>query len=244
MGPVKAGKYEYRPESLVGLREKLGLKQTKMAELIGVPPNTLSRWEIGATKPDAESLAAIYSVAVDHGISPNFFQRRRPMSKTHEGRSRLVVMWDFQNIGVPAYHVPALDSWIRAETKTLCGNPPNVLFKAFASPHQSAATDQHIELGWRVFEYDEDIDDEVSLQAKSDCGHDPTDTVFVLITNDGGYADLLEELGDLGVLTYVVTPQLGQNQELVRAAGKQRWLQLPSSIPTQLMQRVRTVFPF
>ena len=70
MAPIKAGKYEYRPESLTGLRQQLALKQGKMAELLGIPANTLSRWETGATTPDAEALASIYSLAMDCGILP------------------------------------------------------------------------------------------------------------------------------------------------------------------------------
>ena len=42
MAPIKAGKYEYKPETLVRLREEMGLTQAKMAERLGVPSNTLS----------------------------------------------------------------------------------------------------------------------------------------------------------------------------------------------------------
>ena len=99
MAPVKAGKYEFRPDSLVKIREKLGIKQLKMAEMLGVPANTVSRWETGATSPDAESLAAIYSAAMDRGITPDFFQRRRPAARQAKAPSRLLVMWDFQKLG-------------------------------------------------------------------------------------------------------------------------------------------------
>ena len=39
-----------------------------MADLLGVPPNTLPRWETGWAVPDANSLAAVYSVAMEHHV--------------------------------------------------------------------------------------------------------------------------------------------------------------------------------
>ena len=41
MAPTRAGKYEFRPETLAGLRGQLALKQARMAELLGIPANTL-----------------------------------------------------------------------------------------------------------------------------------------------------------------------------------------------------------
>lgn len=78
MTPINEGLYEFKKESLVELRRLMGLPQNKMAELLGVPANTLSRWETGATVPDAASLAAVYSLAKDHGVeTPAFFGIRR-----------------------------------------------------------------------------------------------------------------------------------------------------------------------
>jgi len=48
-----------------------------MAELLGVPANTLSRWETGITVPDANALSAIISIAKEHGMEPpSFFDLR------------------------------------------------------------------------------------------------------------------------------------------------------------------------
>ena len=74
MGPTRSGKYQFNSESLVELRKTLRLTQSKMADLLGVPANTLSRWEKGWTIPDANSLASVYSVAMEHHAQPNFFQ--------------------------------------------------------------------------------------------------------------------------------------------------------------------------
>ena len=227
MAPIKAGKYEYRPETLAGLRAQLSLKQAKMAELLGIPANTLSRWETGATTPDAEALASIYSLAMERGVTPNFFKRRRPDSKPSTGRSTLLVMWDFQNLGVSARQVASLNSTIRAELNGRFSSASHRLFKAFARPDQSSASDALQQIGWRVWEDDVDIDEEIIAQAKSDCGQDPSDTILVLIAQDGDYVELIKELRDHKVEVYLVTRQQGFSQRLAQAVPKKRWMKLP-----------------
>ena len=75
--PVNPNDFEYRfsPESLVEIRERLGLSQAKLAERLDLPVNTISRWERKDTTPDANALAAIHSIAVKGGLKPEFFQR-------------------------------------------------------------------------------------------------------------------------------------------------------------------------
>lgn len=51
------------------------MSQTEAAEEIGVSQNTISRWEIGASTPDALSLIAmhsVYGVTIDQlcGVEP------------------------------------------------------------------------------------------------------------------------------------------------------------------------------
>ena len=43
MGPARLGRYQFSPDSLVGLRKTLGITQGQTADLLGVPPNTLPR---------------------------------------------------------------------------------------------------------------------------------------------------------------------------------------------------------
>ncbi len=77
MAPVNQGMYEFKKDSLTEIRKRMGVSQNKMAELLGVPANTLSRWETGATVPDAGALAAIYSLAREQGVdTPLFFGMR------------------------------------------------------------------------------------------------------------------------------------------------------------------------
>ena len=206
MAPVKAGKYEYKPDSLIHLRQKIGRTQVQMAKILGIPPNTLSRWETGMTTPDAESLAAIYSVGMEHKIRPDFFRRRRPMPKAPKGRSRLLVTWDFQSLSVPAFQVLALNSWIRQELDSKFPQASHQIYKAFATPQQAAATDILDILGWRVWEDEEDVDGDIVSDAKSDCGQEPKATTFVLITRDGDFGELIDELHGKQVDVCLVTP--------------------------------------
>ena len=84
MGPARSGRYQFSPDSLVGLRKTLGITQGQMADLLGVPPNTLSRWETSWTVPDANSLASVYSVSMEHHVQPNFFQPSAPRPATEK----------------------------------------------------------------------------------------------------------------------------------------------------------------
>ena len=89
MAPVKPGRFKFDPGSIAQVRNRLGLSQKKLAALLGIPPNTLSRWETGATTPDADSLAAIYSVAAKHGMSTQFFRKRKKAAKVSKKHPRL-----------------------------------------------------------------------------------------------------------------------------------------------------------
>lgn len=200
MAPAKAGKYEYRPVSLVRLRQQVGYTQTQMAQILGVPANTLSRWETGTTTPDAESLAAIYSVGVKNGVTPNFFQKRKAMPKTSKSRTRLVVLWDLRNwVALPG-KVAQDDRVIRQQIRKVCPKASSQLYKAFVPSHQAWVTDTLQSLGWRVWDLDvEDVHDEIVQDARSDCGQEPEITTLLLITQAGDFDDLIRELGERNV---------------------------------------------
>ena len=219
MAPGKPGRYEFSPESLVKIRTQLSLSQTKMAKLLGIPANTLSRWESGTTTPDAESLASVYSAAMEHSVTPGFFRKRRPVPKQSKERSRLLVMWDFQNVPPSRGAVAKAADWITSQLGTRFAAASYRRFKAFSHPSQTAATDELQKFGWRVWEDDEDMDDEIIAQCKSDCGQEPKDTILVLVTKDGDFTELVEELKERGVDVYLGSPAAGPNQKLVHVVG-------------------------
>ena len=107
MTPVRPEDFDYmfQPSGLKTLREKLGLTQSEMAVLLDMPVNTLSRWERGSNSPDANALAAIYSIAHERGVSPQFFVRRPSPMTSRMKRETLVFQWDFQNRAVDSRYV-------------------------------------------------------------------------------------------------------------------------------------------
>jgi|WetSurMetagenome_2_1015567.scaffolds.fasta_scaffold312915_1 transcriptional regulator with XRE-family HTH domain len=215
MTPVKPGRFKFSTESLIEIRKQMKLTQKQMADLLPVELNTLWRWEKGNSPPDANSLAKIYSLAMERGITPNFF-RGKGM-----GRTRLIVMWDLQNLGVSASDVSKADAWIKDEINKRFSSVPNKRFKAFAHTSQSAASDELNKMGWRVFEDTEDIDEDLIQQSLSDCGQNPTETVLVIITKDSDYSELIRDLSDKGVRVYLIAPE-DSSKKLISEVGSKR----------------------
>lgn len=224
MTPAKKGSYEFKPDSLVEIRGKLKISQAEMAKQLGVPPNTLSRWENKATVPDANSLASIYSLAKDHGLTPTFFGIRKDVKTSQKIRDRLLTMWDFWTLGLNQYQVEEAEAWIKAELAKRFSNMSVEIFKAFSHPSQSSATDKLTELGWRVWEDNSDMDEELIDQARSDAGQDPKATILVLITRDNAFVDLFKELHKKGVRIYLIAPN-NTDADLIEEVGRKRWIE-------------------
>lgn len=228
MAPAKQQQYRFSPQSIVELRKKLGISQTALARSIGVPPNTLSRWEIGATTPDAKSLAAIHSIAMENGITPNFF---RKIKKQTMKRTRLLVVWDFPDFAAHFQHVPNVDAWIREECGKRFTTTTQRTYKAFVRatrwPSPFDPSDALLDRGWKVWEEEEgeELSDSIIEHCRSDCGQDPLGTTLVLIARDGDYADMINELKGRGVRTYLLG--FGCSQELIDAVGVKRLIELP-----------------
>jgi len=198
-----------------------------MAKNLGVPPNTLSRWETGATTPDAETLAALYSLGAVEGVPPQFFLRRKlPPKPASKGRPRLLVMWDLQRAGVQALDALEVDSRIRAELESRFAAASYRLFKLFSTPSYARITDALSDGGWRVWEDYLDMDGELMDHAMSDCGQEPEATNFVLIANEGGYVELIKDLEEQGVLVHLLTVGSRYDQTLVQAVPRGRWMQV------------------
>ena len=109
MAPVRPEDFDFvfQPDKLKTLRERLSLTQADMATLLNMPVNTISRWERGSNLPDANSLAAIYSIAQERGITPEFFVRKPNLITARSNRRMLAFHWDFQNRGVGSRYIEA-----------------------------------------------------------------------------------------------------------------------------------------
>jgi len=236
MTPVKQGKYEFKKDSLISVRKQMGLSQGEMADLLGVPANTLSRWELGSTTPDAKHLAAFYSVAKEHGITPAFFGLQ---GNVKPFQYNLIVIWDFQTTGSPALWVQYAHDTIMSELKKRFGGMIPI-FKAFTHPTQAEAAKVLKSLDWRITEEENEAFDYIVEDAKSDSGHNPESTVLVLISSDNGFADLIEELKSKGVQVFVISPQTYNNKlvEKVGPANSIPWYPVYSEQPKRPLKGV------
>ena len=119
----------------------MGLSQGQLASQLGIPQNSLSRWETGATTPDAESLAAIYSIGAEEGIMPNFFLKEASKQSV-EVRDVALVYWDVQNLAPSLLNVSDWSAFIRSEVHRRVPQAKRKLFKAFSNPmHQLASNE-------------------------------------------------------------------------------------------------------
>lgn len=140
----------------------------------------------------------------------------------------LVVMLDFQNLGVSAADVPKFDDWIMGKVEPAQSASTDELFKAFTRPNQQAAVKELRRLGWKIAASNTDSDQAIIHQAKSNCGHDSANTTFVLVSRDGDFVGLIETLRRRSVSVYVAGPS-DTSQRLIRAAGPGRWWQMPAT---------------
>ena len=227
MAPVRPEDFDYvfQPGRLKTLRESFSLTQADMAALLNMPVNTISRWERGSNLPDANSLAAIYSIAQERGITPEFFVRRPSLINFRSRRETLVFQWDFQNRGVDSRYIeeewsymeqymgmlfPASDESLRiAYTPGLWGPQMNLREIGFnvSSPFPNADT-QIIREGRRIFGLSETngylyLDSSGTSRLEYDESFYPERSAYTLISNDGDYGDYLKELQQAGVETFV-----------------------------------------
>ncbi len=233
MAPVRPGTYLFRKESIAELRQRLGLSQAAMAARIGVPKNTVSRWETGETTPDAQSLAAIYSLGMEVGVVTTFFA---PAKQKAPVRDAALVYWD-----VPTHYgwhmIEPLSTAIMAEVKRRVPSAKRQLFKAFVGRNDVYLTRGLESHGWRVWESTTwmgfaDWSEEIYDQALSDAGQNPDGSVVFLVTADTRHVELIQELQGRNVRVYLVTQRnMGilssvDSSQLIDAVGKQRWIEL------------------
>ena len=239
MTPIKQGKYEFKKQSLIDVRKKMGLSQAKMAELLGVPANTLSRWELGTTVPDAKNLSGFYSFAREYSITPAFFGLRDDIIPFQYNSA---IFWDFQSTGIQAYWVKQAHDTIMAEIgKRFTGMAPE--YKVFAHPSQQQAIDILNSLGWTSFTGEDEIFDVIIHHIKSDCGQ-RNDMVLILITQDNGFAEIVDDQIGKGMRVYIMSPQSFNNQ-LIQKVGQANsipWYPFALEQPKRMLKNQNTVW--
>ena len=182
MVPIKQEYYKYRfdPDVLRVIRAKLSLSQAKLAEMLDVPPNTLSRWETGATAPDARALAAIYSIAKKKDITPEFFKKQsehRPKKQW----TKMLLAWDFQNAGLDAKDVN--EEWEYMNKYLNLFHPDSRAYRilrSYSSPNQNSATEILRSLKFDVKEGYFDADSQLIRDSMVECENSPEKWEYIL----------------------------------------------------------------
>ena len=226
MVPIRPDHFNYTfdPNTLDSLRKRLGLTQAALAEQLDIPVNTVSRWETGATTPDAKALAAIYSIAKGRGVTPQFFKRRADLTRTQNQQTKLFFVWDFQNRGLDSSDIEDEMLYIQ---KYLDLRFPRTRssrqFWAYTAPHQRAASQELKRDGFDVYESSFDADSQIIKDVLEACQTRPTKTVVILVTDDGNFSDMLLELKRAKVDTYVWgTDEC--SERLLKALGDERFI--------------------
>ena len=256
MAPIRPEDHAFvfQASMLVDLRRNLDLNQAELAELLDVPVNTLSRWERGINVPDANALAALFSIAKEHGETPEFFKQREGTIVNREVREKLVIQWDRQilvpNEGYAKALVPGLWEYCRLLFPRIEGMYGIVYGSSIQWDLQQILRQWNLEVRIIYYNADEELVREGErifklAQGKSSVSParqtihippvhqfllggnpqeiDPARAVYVLISNDGDYADFLTRLKDAGTEVFVCG-YADCSQRLVRAVGSDHFI--------------------
>ena len=205
--------FSFQAAVLVGLRRELSLSQAQLAELLDIPINTLSRWERGSNVPDANALAALFSIAKERGITPEFFKERRDtMNKSRKWENR-IVDWDFQNLGIGAEDIEGVWDELGQYMDLLCGSQAYDVLYAYVPQAiggmwgvQYSAQGKALQnAGFNVVSCPFDADSHIMDDGRAAFrdSFKPRESIYVLISDDGDYAEYLKELRSSGVETFV-----------------------------------------
>ena len=241
--------YRFRPAMLRELRERLNLTQAQMAQLLEIPVNTLSRWETGANLPDANALAAIHSIAADRGVTPQFFEERKTPMTERAKRQNIVIHWDYQNFALPRDRIVCFAERLKQYLKLLYPQSDLISAKAYTSGlfHGDTGIQLHnsgfderitaqnvgaelIRDAEKIFRITANPYDSVKLAAPPASAYpglpnqaDPQKSVYVLIANDGDYANSLSAVKEAGADVYVCgDSQCSKN--LIKTVGQDHFI--------------------
>ena len=235
--------YRFRPGTIRELRESLKLTQAQMADLLEIPTNTLSRWETGANLPDANALAAIYSIAADRGVTPQFFEERSKTMGKFQYRKIRFIDWDFQNLDLEAEIIGETADELNRYLNILCGRPQEIGKWAYVSAmvggywgaDHSAQGKALQEAGFDLMSCQFDADRQIiedgrdafglphTSQSGATDGDNPKEHAYVLISDDGDYAEYLKDLRNAGAETFIFgTDEC--SKKLIKAVGQDHFI--------------------
>ena len=170
-----------------------------------------------------ERMALVKAVGNKHWI------KLKGIPKAVEDRTHVLVFWDFEYLSPYSVLLPNANTSVREELDRHFPAISSLRFKAFGPQSQMTAALQR--LGWELREDDGDLSGEIISQSKSDCGHEPENTIFALMTHPGRdeFADLARELRSKGVEVYLMAPDIMQPCTVGRLGIRSEYLAAPES---------------
>lgn len=207
MAPIKPSQHKYRfdPKEISNVRQRMKITQAALAELLDVPVNTVSRWETGASTPDAHALAAIHSAALESNVKVNFFHAQATASESKSTRTKLLVAWDFQNLALDADGLEEEWGYLKKYLSLLHpGTHANAELKAYTSGFHHQAEQVLKSLGFTVSSSLFNIDAQFIDDVEDALSKRPSRSVLYLVADDGDYVDLIRTQRQRGVDVYVL----------------------------------------
>jgi transcriptional regulator with XRE-family HTH domain len=207
MAPIKPSQHKYRfdPKEISKIRQRMKITQAALAEMLDVPVNTVSRWETGASTPDAHALAAIHSAALESNVKVDFFQAQTTAPESKSIRTKLLVAWDFQNLALDAGGLEEEWGYVKEYLSLLHpGTRASTELKAYTSGIHTQAKQVLERLGFTVTGSFFNIDAQFIDDVEEALSKRPSRSVLYLIADDGDYSDLIRTQRQRGVDVYVL----------------------------------------
>lgn len=207
--------FVFEAAALVKLRDNLKLSQAKLAELLGVPVNTVSRWERGSNVPDANALAALFSIGKERGVTPIFFSERSDVKVNWNNKASLVIQWDYQNMPIQSSAINDFVSKLEEYIQLFRPRASNRVGVAYISSKngQNGAVLRKAGIEAKNLKSNADLeliqDGEQNFGLPKNKGAgtvgkgQQNKAVYVLVANDGDYANYLNRLRNAGIEVFL-----------------------------------------
>ena len=233
MPPVRSDmfEFEFNPVAIRTIRNRLQLSQAALADWLDIPVNTISRWETGATTPDAKALAAVWSIASVHGIEPEFFirQARNEM----KNRTNLNVLWEYPSDQFQWESITEdwsyLKDYIGVRFPSAALGVRGVIYRSSnylwdydygityfpgsdQDPRQRLAKE-----GLKTNDGTWGVSNDLEQDVREMCSENPHNTILILATNNAGRATLISDLINADVDTYIMPTTDDCSDQLLNA---------------------------
>ena len=230
MPPVRPDlfEFEFDPRSIRNTRDRLQLSQVALADWLDLPVNTISRWETGATTPDAKALAALWSIARLRDVEPEFFKRRKDSEVSV--RTQLIMLWDYPTgklhwksifedwhylqryAGIRFPKVTSIDGILyrRPSDDTIFDDVYEPLDLSIGNPPERLAKEGlKIDHDWLG------LSDAILEGARAASSDNPQSTIAIVASDNPDRVPLIQELIDANVDVYVMPVSDGCPGELL-----------------------------